>query len=158
MKKYVKSAKTPRRSPVDLSEEYNIGLEAVAELRKTYPQIPAKPRYRRSHAWIGNWHIEFDLGINVDAAAQQYFETGVDALGVLDYAYKEIKFDIDYCFAFCEKCENLLGIVDSRGYTVEGGPFYNDRVQCGVSCFDDNKFGGSTVLTVYSGTKIWGRP
>lgn len=155
MKKYIKSAETPRRSPVDLSEEYNIGLEAIAELRKMYPQIPAKPKFRRGHQWSDVWFITFYLDIDVQSAAREYVETGVDSLDVADYIeHSTMSTEWDYEKAFDRRCNQLFG-----------NRFYNDFVQCHVNYRDfshDGDYRGlrqarpgyeSAILTVYALTK-----
>lgn len=65
---------TSSSNKVDLSRIYSIGLEIIDELRELYPDIPAKPKYRRKLARPSKnlWKITFDLGISITKEAREY--------------------------------------------------------------------------------------
>ena len=125
-----------RKATTDLSQEYEIGLKCIDELRKIYPDIPANPKFRRSTSWSTCPYITFNLGIDVISAAKEYQES-IDPSDYTLYWDYIHEFE-DPCDAICHQPE-----------------FYNDFIQCGVDYTDlmDRLHTRNAVLVVHALTK-----
>ena len=139
MKRYVRESS--KVTPVDLSEEMSIGIRCLDELRKLYPDIPKRCRYRRFKAWSSCWYIRFYLELPVQELAKEY-RNSVASDDSTDY-----KPYWEYINEFQDSCNEICHRPD----------FYNDFVQCSVCYFNDYDSGPSgAVLDVFALTKKTG--
>ena len=127
------SEKISAATSVDLSEAFQIGLRCIDELRKEFPEIPKKCKFRRSHAWSSCWYITWYLEIPVKTLAHDYASENSTKGDSSDLYWEYINDFSDRCNQICKQPE-----------------FYNDLVQCHVDYFNDTDAGPTgAVLRVY---------
>lgn len=131
MKRYIRSSSTS----VDLSEEISIGKQCIDELRKLFPDIPARVSYKRGRAWSDCWYIDFYLQIPVESMARQHQK---------EAGTRDSKIYWDFIHDFEAKCKEVTDLPE----------FNNDVVRCSVSYSDVNSHrSNGAVLSVYALSK-----